>query len=96
MTIGGKDISIGNWLMVLGMICALAASWYVWGEQKGRLDQRVDQVERRQQEDRTEIKRQLERIEERSERTERTVQDIRILLEGIRQEQERGRQRLGK
>ena len=86
MQINGHKFSLGTALAVGTMLAGLAASWFVWGQQAGKLEQRVQTVEERQKEDRKEIKESVKDTQADVKDVKKDVEQIRILLEGMRRE----------
>lgn len=67
--------------VIVGMIAGPFAVWGTLNAEAGRQKEKIEQLEKRQAEDRKEVKEQLRRIEAKTENTDKNVQEIRILLE---------------
>lgn len=96
MKINGHEFSISTALMILGMVAAMAASWFVWGQQAGEIKQRVTTVEKRQEEDRTELRNDQREIKQDVKQTATDVQTILRKLgemEAVQRAEERRRWR---
>lgn len=87
MQVNGHKLSLSTILSVIGMVAALAGSWFVWGQQAGELRQRVTTVEERQKEDRKVLREDQKEIKGDLKEVKSEVQQIRILLEQLKRGQ---------
>lgn len=86
MQVNGHKISLATVLSIVGMVAAMAGSWFVWGQQAGELKQKVQTIEERQKEDRRELKADQKEIKTDVKDVKNEVVQIRIILESMRRE----------
>lgn len=86
MKINGHEISLGNVLTIIGMLAALGATWGTLSADAAATKQRVGTVEKRQEEDREQIRRDQREIKDDVKDVKSDVQQIRLLLEGMKRE----------
>lgn len=84
-------VSIATVLAVVGIIVGPIAGWGAGEVKRGELVEKVNNLEQRQTEDRREVKERLQRIEDKTQRTDENVQQILRKLDVIesRQQQQR-------
>ena len=87
---GGKSISLGNILTILAMLGTIGGVWATLAADNSKRDLKIDQVEKRQEEDRKETKDTVREVKQDVKTIATDVQKILIKLEAA-EVRERGR-----
>ena len=76
MQVNGHKLSLSTVLSVIGMVAALAGSWFVWGQQAGEIKQKVQTIEERQKEDRRDTRQNISEVKEHVKQIDKATQEI--------------------